>query len=316
MFVDDLKIDIQAGDGGNGAVAFFPNKKGPCGGNGGDGGNVYIQGDTNVGDLHIYAGAKIWKAQIGDRGQSFHKDGRFGKDLTIFVPIGASVTDIETKETFEITNNDKILIGTGGKGGRGNKAFATSTNQVPREFEQGTLGQRRTFHVIQRLIADIGLIGLPNAGKSSLLNELTSAKVKTAMYAFTTLEPNLGVFEEKVIADIPGLIEGASRGKGLGIKFLKHIEKVGMLVHCISAASEDVLNVYQVVLKELEEYNPELLNKEHIILLTKTDLIDEKQSKKLVKKLSSTGKKVYPISIYNPEQFSAVKEIITSLPPT
>ena len=314
MFVDDIEIDIQAGDGGSGAVAFFPNKKGPCGGNGGDGGNVYIQGDHNMADLHIYAGAKVWKAESGGRGMSFNKFGKAGEDVTIRVPIGASITDTETQEAFEITSIEKILIARGGRAGRGNKAFATSTHQVPREFEKGTLGEVKKLHVIQRLIADVGLIGLPNAGKSSLLNELTAAQAKTAMYAFTTLEPNLGVINKKVIADIPGLIEGASQGKGLGIKFLKHIEKVGMIVHCISAASEDVLKVYKIVIKELEEYNPELLNKEQIILLTKTDLVDEKQTKKLIKKLSTTGKKVYPVSIYNPDQFMKVKQLLHPSP--
>ncbi|MDA1317073.1 MAG: GTPase ObgE [bacterium] len=311
MFVDDLEITIKAGDGGSGAVAFFPNKKGPCGGNGGDGGNVYIRGSTNMADLHIYAGAKVWKAEPGARGLSFTKDGRFGDDITILVPIGASITDTQTQETFEILNEEQILIAKGGRGGKGNKAFASATNRVPREHEQGTIGEKKTFHVVQRLIADLGLIGLPNAGKSSLLNELTLAKVKTAMYAFTTLEPNLGVLDDKVIADIPGLIEGASKGKGLGIKFLKHIEKVGMLVHCISADSLNVIADYDVVVTELKEYSPKLLEKEHIILLTKTDLVDEKTTKTLMKKLASKGHTVYPISIYNPDEFSDVKRIIS-----
>jgi len=309
MFVDEVDIDIQAGDGGSGAVAFYPNKKGPCGGDGGDGGNVYIQGSKNMADLHIYAGAKIWKALPGGRGQSFNKEGKNGEDITIRVPIGASVTDTKTKETFEIINEEKILIATGGIGGQGNKAFATATNQVPRKYEQGTSGDRKTYHVLQRLIADIGLIGLPNAGKSSLLNELTRAKVRTAMYAFTTLEPNLGVINHTVIADIPGLIEGASKGKGLGIKFLKHIEKVGMIAHCVSAESPDVLKAYSTVVNELKEYNTELLNKKQIILLTKTDIVDEQKVEKLIKKLAVTGKEIFPLSIYNPDQFTKIKKI-------
>ncbi len=311
MFIDEVIIKVKGGSGGNGAVAFFPMKKGPSGGPGGNGGSVLVKGDRQMADLHKYMGAKTYKAEDGQPGQSFRKNGRDGEDVILTVPVGTLLKDIETGFEIEINDDERIyLLARGGQGGRGNTSFATSTHQVPREFEQGEPGQSRSFRTVLRLIADFGLVGLPNAGKSSLLNELTSAKVKTAMYAFTTLEPNLGVFENKVIADIPGLIEGASKGKGLGFKFLKHVEKVPVILHCIAANSENIKRDYETVQYELASYNPGLAAKEQIILLTKTDLVDEKKQKELIHTLKSYQKEVIPVSIYNPEQFESLQSFL------
>lgn len=313
MFIDEVTIDSAAGNGGNGMVAFYPQKKGPCGGPGGDGGNVYVHGDAQMSDLHRYAGAKVWKAEDGGRGQSNNKNGKDGEDLVINVPTGTFLTDTATGHEIEIVDTDtQYLLARGGRGGRGNTSFATSTHQVPREAEAGEPGEKRTYHVVLKLIADFGLIGLPNAGKSSLLNELTRAHVKTAGYPFTTLEPNLGVFERAVIADIPGLIEGASEGKGLGHTFLKHIEKVPVILHCIASDSADPQRDYAIVLTELEKYNEALLQKKQIILLTKSDLVSEEKMKHLIRHFQKDDQ-VYPISIYHPKQFETLQQLLRTL---
>ncbi len=311
MFVDEVTIKVKAGSGGRGAVTFFPMKKGPSGGPGGNGGSVFVEADPQMADLHKYLGAKEYKAENGQPGQSFRKNGRDGEDLILKVPIGTLLTDQETG--FEIDVNEpgkQFLLARGGSGGRGNTAFATSTHQVPHEYKKGTPGQQKKYRTVLRLIADFGLVGLPNAGKSSLLNELTAARVRTAMYAFTTLEPNLGVFEASVIADIPGLIEGASQGKGLGFKFLKHVEKVPVILHCIAADSPDIEKDYQTVMHELTSYNPEVAEKEQTIILTKTDLVSEKRQKELLKQLSQFQKQVLPVSIYNPDQFEKLQQFL------
>jgi len=311
MFIDEVTIKVKSGSGGRGAVTFFPMKHGPSGGPGGNGGSVFVEGDPQLADLHNYLGAKEHKAENGKPGQSFRKNGSDGEDLILRVPIGTLLTDLETGFEIEINEAGKqYLLARGGNGGRGNSAFSTSTHQVPREYESGTPGQRKVYKTVLRLIADFGLVGLPNAGKSSLLNELTAAKVRTAMYAFTTLEPNLGVFENSVIADIPGLIEGASQGKGLGFRFLKHVEKVPVILHCIAADSADIEKDYRTVMHELENYNPAVAEKDQTILLTKTDLVSEQQQKKLVKVLSKYQKEVLPVSIFNPEQFEKLQKYL------
>lgn len=311
MFIDEVSIKVKAGNGGRGASTFFPMRKGPSGGPGGNGGSVFVEADPQMADLHKYLGAKEYKAENGQSGQNFRKNGRDGEDLILKVPIGTLLTDRETGYEIEVNETGKqYLLARGGNGGRGNASFASPTHQVPHEYEQGTPGQKKSYWTVLRLIADFGLVGLPNAGKSSLLNELTAAKVRTAMYAFTTLEPNLGVFELSVIADIPGLIEGASQGKGLGFKFLKHVEKVPVILHCIAADSPDIEKDYRTVMHELESYNPEVAEKEQTIILTKTDLISEKKQKELVKKLTQFQKEVLSVSIYNPEQFEKLQQYL------
>lgn len=314
MFIDEVFLKVKAGNGGNGAVMFYPMKKGPCGGMGGDGGSVFVRGDKQLADLHMYAGHLLFKAPDGKAGQRFRKSGTNGEDLVLKMPIGTVLKEVESGLSFEIVNDtDGILLACGGRGGRGNMSFATATNQTPKQAEKGSEGEHKSYEVILKLIANYGLVGLPNAGKSSLLNELTNAKVKTAMYAFTTLEPNLGVLQNIIIADIPGLIEGASDGKGLGFKFLKHIEKVQFLLHCVSSDSKDINYDLEVVNRELSSYNPDLVKKPKIILLTKTDLISNNEIDSKLKMLKKKYHYVLPISVYNPIQFQVLKDFLIKL---
>jgi GTP-binding protein len=225
------------------------------------------------------------------------------------------VTNLNTQKSFEITQvGEEILAAEGGRGGHGNFFFRSAENTSPEEFEHGRLGKEFEFSLELRLIADAGFIGLPSAGKSSLLNELTSAKAKVGAYHFTTLEPNLGAFEDFILADIPGLIEGASTGKGLGIKFLRHIQRTKILVHCVSLESENLLKDYKTIRQELGNYNKELLEKEELVVFTKTDLISEKELKEKIKKIKTKIKKeIIPASIHNFEEIEAFKKRLSKL---
>lgn len=319
MLIDTVTITVEAGKGGNGRISFRRNaqtaKGGPDGGNGGNGGNVFIQGIDDILGLQNFQFKKEIRAEEGVPGGKSKLFGRKGEDTTIRMPIGTMITVEETGEQLEITNDtDKILIAKGGIGGRGNDEFKSATNQTPRTAEKGTMGEMKTLHLELKLIADVGFIGLPNAGKSSLLSVLTNAHPKIANYAFTTLEPNIGMLMTKdhqiALADIPGLIEGAHTGRGLGIQFLRHIEKTHLLLHCISVENDNVWTTYTTVRKELQEYNAKLLEKEEIILLTKTDLADADKIKKQIKQLSKTKKQVIPISIYRQEDLTALKNFL------
>lgn len=312
MFIDEAKIMVKGGHGGAGRVAFFRNKKGPSGGSGGPGGDVYVEASSNLTQLATFISKIKYIGENGGQGGPNQRTGKYGDDLIIKVPIGTTLIDVSTKGEITITNkNPKYLLCRGGKGGLGNSAFKSPTNRVPQKAEQGTEGEERNFQLILRLIANFGLIGLPNAGKSSLLNKLTSANVRTANYPFTTLEPNLGVYNGKVLADVPGLIEGASTGKGLGIKFLKHIEKVDMIFHCISVETQNIASEYNIVINELKTYNPKLPEKKSIILLTKIDLIEKKEIEKKVKELKKFNKDVLPVSIYEEKTLEKLKNIIS-----
>jgi GTP-binding protein len=312
MFIDEAEITIKAGDGGNGLVSFHkPPVRGPDGGNGGSGGDVFIKTINDITALARFAGKKYFAAINGQSGGRNRKTGKDGNSLEITMPLGTTITDLKTQESLELTQvNQIILIGRGGKGGKGNFEFRSSRNTTPRYAEKGGLGQEKNLKLNLRLIADFGLIGLPNAGKSSLLNELTAAHVKIASYPFTTLEPNLGALNGKIIADIPGLIEGASSGKGLGIKFLKHIEKVALILHCISCESSDALKDYQVVKTELLKYSPALAKKKEIILLTKTDLVTKTEYTKKITILKKLKKKVYPVSIHDWDSLEKLKQVL------
>ncbi len=312
MLIDEVKICVEGGRGGDGSASFAPGmKSGPDGGNGGKGGNVYIVGSDNLRALNQFSHKTHYKAQSGANGMRKKMYGLAGEDLEIPVPMGTTLRDEMTGETFEVVDKEtRFLIARGGAGGRGNFEFRSSTNTTPKYAEKGFGGQVRNLHLILKFLAEYGLIGLPNAGKSSMLNVLTNAKARVGAYAFTTLEPNLGVINGRVIADIPGLIEGASSGKGLGIKFLKHIEKVKLLLHCISSESDDVIEDFKIINKELEEFDQSMIEKDRIILLTKTDLIDDKEIKQKIKKLSKLGCDVYGVSVDDEEGVNKIKQVL------
>lgn len=318
MLVDNVTLFIKAGKGGDGAATFLRNgltaKGGPDGGNGGNGGDIYVQGSHNINDLKQFRFKKEITAENGTPGKHRKLFGKNATHTTIYLPLGTQIKDTDTGELFEITDTTTpILLAQGGKGGRGNTEFKSATNQTPRFAEKGEAGQERNLHLELKLIAEIGLIGLPNAGKSSLLAVLTNASPKIGNYPFTTLEPNIGMHDGHMLADIPGLIEGASSGKGLGVKFLKHIEKTKALVHCIDATDEHADKTYLTVRQEFEQYNPTLLEKPEVILLTKTDLADEKTIEKTSKYFQKEGKKVLSCSIYDEESLERVKQMIESL---
>ncbi len=325
MLVDDVTIEVKAGDGGNGRVSLIRNAQttrgGPDGGNGGNGGSLYAQGINDILALQEFRFKKKLAAESGINGGRKNLYGRNGKDLTIYVPLGTIITDTKNGHIWDISDDTtKVLICQGGKGGRGNNEFKSATNQTPRFAENGTPGQLRELRLELKLIADIGLIGLPNAGKSSLLAVLTNAHPKIGNYPFTTLEPNIGVYKHLVLADIPGLIEGASEGKGLGITFLRHVEKTKLLFHLVSAENENVYNAYQTVRRELQKYSPKLAEKTEVVLLTKVDLCSQEEITKKLKELQKTWtrgpspsgrkKEIIPLSIYDDSSLEKVKEAL------
>lgn len=303
MFIDELQVHIKSGKGGNGIVSWIHEKAkefgGPGGGNGGKGGDVYVRGvrDTNL--LASYRHIKSFEAENGAHGRRNVMHGKGGDDLYISLPIGSIIKNLETHETFELLKDgEEIMILRGGNGGLGNAHFKSSTNVRPQESTPGKPGEEANFFIELDLIADVGIIGLPNAGKSTFLNFLTGSKAKTADYLFTTLDPNLGNFYGYIFADIPGLIEGASGGKGLGHKFLKHIKRTGMLFHLIASDNESVTDTYTIVREELKGFDPGLLLKAELIILSKVDLISKEQLEKKKKELEKfTGKEVVTLSM-------------------
>ncbi|HDZ54600.1 MAG TPA: GTPase ObgE [Candidatus Nealsonbacteria bacterium] len=316
MLIDDVKIRVKAGDGGRGAVAFSKVKMtlGPTGGDGGRGGSVYLEGVSDLSVLNQFRYKKELSAENGENGKKGFNDGADGKDLFLKVPVGTVIHNLFLKQDSEIVFvGQRSLMAEGGKGGRGNFKFRSSINTTPREFEEGSLGQEYELRLELKMIADVGFVGLPNVGKSSLLNELTKAKSKVANYLFTTLNPNLGVYYGLVLADVPGLIEGASLGKGLGIKFLRHIERTKILFHFISSESQDPLADYKTIRNELEVYNKELLLKPEYVFLTKTDLLPEKDIKKKMALLKKTGKEVLAVSIIDEKSLKLVEGVLREI---
>lgn len=311
MFIDEVKVILQAGNGASGKASFYPGwNSGPDGGDGGNGGNIYITVTSDLTALNQFMGVKTRKAENGQSGGTYRKSGRNGSDVTITLPLGSILNDQDTAEVIELSDiHRKVLICKGGRGGRGTYALRSPSNTTPTKGEPGEPGRKRNLKIVLKLIADYGLIGLPNAGKSSLLNALTSANVKVADYPFTTLEPNLGVMGKYVLADIPGLIEGASTGKGLGIKFLKHVEKVNLILHCISVESDNLESDYNIVRGELRKFNPQLTEKPEIILLTKSDTTDVNVLGKKRKILSKFGK-VFPISVLDDKSLEKLAKLL------
>ena len=316
MLIDDVKIKVRAGAGGDGNVAFNKTKLtlGPTGGRGGNGGSVYFEGVADLGALSQFRYKKDLIGKDGEKGGSQSKDGADGRDLVLKVPVGTVVHNLLTKEDNEIVAiGQRFLVAQGGKGGHGNFTFRSSTNTSPKQFERGLLGGECKLRLELKLIADVGFVGLPNVGKTSLLNCLTEAKSKVANYPFTTLEPNLGVYFELILADIPGLIEGASEGKGLGIKFLRHIERTKTLFHFISAEAPEPLKDYEIIRNELGAYNQELLNRTEYIFLSKTDLVSKEELAQKLEKLKVLNKEVIPISVIDNDSLAQVEKLLREI---
>jgi GTP-binding protein len=287
-FIDEIKIKVSAGDGGNGCVSFrrekYVPRGGPDGGHGGDGGNIIFKGDSSKHTLYDLNYLHIYKAERGQHGRGKDQNGKNGKDLIIKVPLGTVIKDAETHETIAeiLYDGEEKVVAKGGKGGRGNIAFATPTHRAPRYAEEGEKGEKRHLLLELKLVADVGIIGFPNAGKSTFISKVSAAKPKIADYPFTTLYPNLGVVKGKrlhsfVVADMPGLIEGASEGVGLGIRFLKHMERTKLLVHFIDSSDESsMVKRYNIIKNEIKAYSNELFLKDEIIVATKIDAANEK----------------------------------------
>jgi GTP-binding protein len=316
MLVDDVTIDVRAGDGGNGAVAFNRNmmELGPTGARGGDGGSVWCVAVADIGALARWRNTKDAWAGAGEVGGGQYRDGKDGEDLVFPVPVGTVVHNLDTGTDRELsTIGERLLLASGGKGGHGNFHFRSSTDTSPRKAQPGTSGEHFTIRLELKLIADIGLVGLPNAGKSTLINELARTQQKVANYPFTTLEPALGVYHELVIADIPGIIEGASAGKGLGIKFLRHVERTRTLLHLVSCEEPDAGMSWQLIRGELAAYSPALAAKDEHVLLTKTDLVDPATVARQRERLAALGVEALPISIHDPESMDRVHALLRRL---
>ena len=303
-FLDEITIFAKAGKGGDGVVRWrrekFIAKGGPNGGDGGRGGDVVIRAVRSLRVLDQYRGKKNYAAEDGEAGQSRSLKGATGKDIRIDFPVGSLVTNVATGETWELLKEgQEVTILRGGAGGYGNEHFKSSTNQTPQESTPGKPGEEAELHIEVSLIADVGLVGFPNAGKSSLLNALTDAKAKIGDYPFTTIDPNLGDLYGFIIADIPGLIEGASDGKGLGHTFLRHIAKTKVILHLVSFEQTNMMKAYETIREELVKYGKGLSEKDEIILLTKTDIMDEKMIAAAVKKFEKLGKPVYTITLFD-----------------
>ena len=322
-FLDQVKIYVKAGDGGKGSASFRREKfiefGGPNGGDGGKGGSIKLVCEKNLNTLIDFRYQQHLNAERGEDGKGQNKTGKSGSDLILKIPIGTQVLEEDNKTLiFDCTKEDQsFVVANGGKGGLGNTRFNSSTNRAPRKITKGALGEDFWIWLQLKTIADIGIIGLPNAGKSSLLAALTKAKPKIANYQFTTLNPNLGVTsydnKELTLADIPGLIEGANEGVGLGYKFLKHIERCKNLLHLIDITETNLLKCYFQVRKELKKYSDKLINKKEIVVLNKTDLIDKEEILKIANELKKKIKtKIFIISTVKKEGLLDLKKILIS----
>ena len=322
-FLDQVKIYIKAGNGGDGSPSFRREKfiefGGPDGGDGGKGGSIILKSEQNLNTLIDFRYQQHHKAQRGENGSGQNRSGKGGKDLILKVPLGTQIFEEDNKTLlYDFTKiGEEFIAASGGKGGLGNTRFKSSTNRAPKKFTKGAIGEEFTIWLQLKTIADIGIIGLPNAGKSSLLAAITNATPKIANYEFTTLNPNLGVVSydnrEITIADIPGLIEGAHEGTGLGTKFLKHIERCKSILHLIDITNENLNKSYNQVKNELKNYSSQLMKKKELIVLNKTDLMNEETTKKIVKEFSKNKNcEVLTLSTVKKESISKIKAKLIS----
>lgn len=316
MLVDDVRIQVTAGHGGKGAVAFNKNMKalGPVGGSGGRGGSVYLEGTADIGALRHFRFTKRIEAEHGHDGRGQFVDGRDGKDAVVTVPVGTVITNLDTDAVHELVKiGERVCVAEGGKGGKGNFHFRSSTNTTPKQSQPGLPGEAFALRLELKLIADVGLVGLPNVGKSSFLNAVTRAGAKVANYAFTTLEPNLGAYDTLILADIPGLIEGASEGKGLGAKFLRHIERTRILFHFVAADSSDPARDYRTVRTELATHHADLIEKPEYVFLSRTDNVSDEETAKKVAMLKKLNHNTHPLSLLDDKSVEAARNILNHL---
>lgn len=317
-FVDEINIKIKAGRGGDGVVRWRHEKgrakAGAGGGNGGRGGDVILKAVSDLSVLNAYRQIKEFSAPDGAPGENWSRHGKDGESIIVKIPIGSIITNTATGDVWALDKVDEeIVMAKGGRGGLGNEHFKASTNTTPKECTPGKEGEEAELHIELELVADVGLVGLPNAGKSSILNSLTRSNAKVGAYQFTTLEPNLGDLYGIIIADIPGLIEGASEGKGLGHKFLKHIKRTKMIAHLVGADNENVKEVYKTVRKELVTFDSELGEKEEIIILSKVDMVTEKELDKKEKELKKLNPNVYRLSTLDDNLLKNFKDTLVKL---
>ncbi len=316
MLLDEVQIKAKAGHGGRGAVAFNNLKmsQGPTGGNGGRGGSVIFEGVSDLNALAQFRYQKEVVAQNGGMGHASFVDGPDGQDIILKIPVGTIIHNLNTKQDYEMLKiGQQIIIAKGGNGGKGNFKFRSSTNTTPKEFQSGLPGEKFDLELELKLIADVGFVGLPNIGKSSLLNMLTNSKSKVANYPFTTLEPNLGAYYDLVLADIPGLIEGASDGKGLGHKFLRHIERTKTLFHFLAVDSENITDDYNKIRAELIAHNPALGDKPEFLILAKSDMVSATELKKIVTKAKKLNPQVLTFSIYDDTSLEPIKKVLNKI---
>ena len=316
MLIDNIGIKVSGGKGGDGIVAFNKEKMslGPTGGNGGPGGKIIAEGVSDIGALRQFRYKKDFQAGDGKDGGINRRTGSAGKDIILKIPVGTVIREKENGEDREIVKiGEKVVLAIGGNGGRGNYSFRSSTNTSPKESTDGTPGEEKKIEFELKLIADVGLVGLPNAGKSSLLNILTGAKSRVANYQFTTLEPHLGSYNGLILADIPGLISGASSGKGLGTKFLRHIERTRVIFHMISCESNDIMHDYQIIRDEIESYGKGLESKHEYVIITKSDLFKKEDLELRISEMKDKFAGSFTISIIDDESLNKLRSMLQQI---